>query len=373
MSKSPNKPVVVYGASGYTGRLVCEFLRQYGIPFVAAGRDAARIQEVMDIVPGIETADYEVVAVDNTVDDLSKLLKNAQVVCNIVGPFERFGEPVVEAALATGTHYIDTTGEPAFVQMIKEKYGAAFKEAGLALSPCTAYMYAPVEIAMRIAMEDGDVDAFECVTAGGFVPTFASTQSIYSLFNTEAKYLKNNELLPWTPGKGYEVDVPGYAVNQLVHPWAGGNLPIVFESHPQVHTVRQYSGNTDRALMEDVIALQQQFEADVRSLPEDKREAALSKLVDGVEWFMPPREMTLHHRSCDIAVGLGTAGGRKVVIQSTSPYTQTGVIQAATCAKLLADGPMKPGFATACETVGHRYLLGQLKSFFPLKLTVTDF
>ena len=45
---SDKKPVVVYGASGYTGRLVCEFLRQYQIPFVAAGRNAEKIQEVMD-------------------------------------------------------------------------------------------------------------------------------------------------------------------------------------------------------------------------------------------------------------------------------------------------------------------------------------
>ena len=74
-------------------------LRQYGIPFIAAGRNAERIQEVMDHVPGIETADYEVVAVENTVEDLTKLFDGAKVVCNIVGPFERFGEPVVQAAL----------------------------------------------------------------------------------------------------------------------------------------------------------------------------------------------------------------------------------------------------------------------------------
>ena len=41
------KPVVVYGASGYTGRLVCEYLRELGVPFVAAGRDAARVREVV--------------------------------------------------------------------------------------------------------------------------------------------------------------------------------------------------------------------------------------------------------------------------------------------------------------------------------------
>ncbi len=50
---SDKKPVVVYGASGYTGRLVCEFLRQYQVPFVAAGCKAEKIQEVIDHLRGV--------------------------------------------------------------------------------------------------------------------------------------------------------------------------------------------------------------------------------------------------------------------------------------------------------------------------------
>ncbi|HEY3241586.1 MAG TPA: saccharopine dehydrogenase, partial [Acidimicrobiia bacterium] len=51
------KPVVVYGASGYTGRLVCEYLREHNIPFVAAGRSKDRLASSMERnVPGIETA-----------------------------------------------------------------------------------------------------------------------------------------------------------------------------------------------------------------------------------------------------------------------------------------------------------------------------
>ena len=57
---STPRPVVIYGAGGYTGRLVAEFLREYSIPFVAAGRNKAKLQEVMNSVPGIETADYEI-------------------------------------------------------------------------------------------------------------------------------------------------------------------------------------------------------------------------------------------------------------------------------------------------------------------------
>jgi short subunit dehydrogenase-like uncharacterized protein len=104
MNMSEKKPVVVYGVSGYTGRLVCEYLREYNIPFIAAGRDAAKVKAVVEKIPGIETADYEVAEVEHTVEALTKLFKGAQVVSNMVGPFIKYGPEVVEACLAAGCH-----------------------------------------------------------------------------------------------------------------------------------------------------------------------------------------------------------------------------------------------------------------------------
>ena len=54
MSEPQSKPVVVYGVSGYTGRLICEYLREYHVPFIAAGRDGKKVQAVVDKIPGIE-------------------------------------------------------------------------------------------------------------------------------------------------------------------------------------------------------------------------------------------------------------------------------------------------------------------------------
>ena len=69
-----DKPVVVYGASGYTGRLICEYLREYNVPFVAAGRDGGKLKASMEgNVAGIETADYEVVEVTHDVASLTEL------------------------------------------------------------------------------------------------------------------------------------------------------------------------------------------------------------------------------------------------------------------------------------------------------------
>src|SRR6266516_1615073 len=120
---SSTKPVVVYGASGYTGRLVCEYLREFNLPFVAAGRDAARVQAVMDRVPGIETANYEVAEVEHTVEGLTDLFTGAQVVCNMVGPFAKYGHEVVEACIAADCHYLDTTGEQDWMIACDEGYG----------------------------------------------------------------------------------------------------------------------------------------------------------------------------------------------------------------------------------------------------------
>ena len=136
------KPVVVYGASGFTGRLVCEYLRHYDIPFIAAGRNAERIAAIMDKVPGIETAEYEVRAVEHSEAALTELFDGAQIVCNTVGPFEYLGQDVVKASLAAGCHYLDTTGEPAHMIWARDEYGAAYEKEGLALAPSAAYMYA---------------------------------------------------------------------------------------------------------------------------------------------------------------------------------------------------------------------------------------
>jgi short subunit dehydrogenase-like uncharacterized protein len=78
------RPVVIYGANGFSGRLIAEFLREYNLPFIAAGRSFARLQDVMRHVPGIETADYECVETQGGVDDLTRLFTGASVICNTV-------------------------------------------------------------------------------------------------------------------------------------------------------------------------------------------------------------------------------------------------------------------------------------------------
>ncbi|MET1060834.1 MAG: DUF5938 domain-containing protein, partial [Nocardioides sp.] len=207
-----DKPVVVYGASGYTGRLICEYLREYNVPFVAAGRDAGKLKASMEgNVAGIETADYEVVEVTHDVASLTELFSGASVVLNTVGPFSKWGPEVVEACLAAGAHYTDTTGEQDWLIKCDEEYGADFAAAGLLLAPGIAQMYTTGEIAAEVALETPGLDTLDIAVFWGGSPTIASTQTI--LFNAAlsgAHYLEQNAYVPFDPEAGhYQLAIPG--------------------------------------------------------------------------------------------------------------------------------------------------------------------
>ena len=182
---SNKKPVVIYGASGYSGGLIAEFMRDQQIPFIAAGRNKERVEAAMQKVPGIENAEYEVVAVDHNVEALTELFSGAVVVCNTVGPFAKFGDETVEACLNAGTHYLDVTGEQAWMLKMRDQFGAKFAEKGLLLAPSVSYMHTVCEIAGEICKEYSDIDTLDFVCVPSAIPTVASTQTILDMITSE--------------------------------------------------------------------------------------------------------------------------------------------------------------------------------------------
>ena len=362
------KPVVVYGASGYTGKLICEFLREYQIPFIAAGRSRARIEEALVTVPGIETADYEVVEVEHSVAALTELLTGCEVICNTVGPFEYFGEVAIEAAANAGVHYMDTTGEQSYMIDMRNKFHEAFKANGKILAPSTAYMYTPLHIAMNLVLEDGSIDTIEagCLAAG--VPTYGSTQTIFAMFKADHLYLENNKMLPWEKGRGFEMAVPGKMMTQLAHPWGGGSVPMWLENDHRVHSARQLTAFTNRTMYEQLIALQKHYEDNIKPLPLDQQEAALKEIAEGMQPGMPPRENRTVQRTTDFVHGIGTGVRKTCVIHTAAPYQLTGVVQAGLASYLLHEAPRKTGFVSSCQAVGHEVMLGAIKKFLPVQV-----
>ena len=356
------RPVVIYGASGFSGRLVAEFLREYNVPFIAAGRNRARIQDVMSHVPGIETADYEIVEVGNAVDDLAKVFNGAKVVCNTVGPFIYHGPGVIEAALKSGCHYVDIGGEQAWTREVAEKWGDKFAQRGLLAAPATAFMCAVSDAAIRLCLETAAIDTIETVTMFKGIPTFGSTQTIFAVIQTEAHYLEQNKYKPWPRATRYDVSLPGYIQNQLALAWGGFPQPVWFKNHPQVANVRSIGGLLDRQIMEGVAATEKMFEEEIRPLPKAEQEKKLAEVANAVQGSTPPRENTREQRTIDVIAGRGSTDYVQCVVFGTCCYRQTGLIQAFAAHNLVQAPPRKVGFASAAEAFGHRELLRVLES-----------
>jgi short subunit dehydrogenase-like uncharacterized protein len=363
---SSKKPVVVYGASGYTGRLVCEYLREYGIPFIAAGRSSERLDASMKSnVAGIETANYEVVEVAHNVDALTKLFQGASVVLNTVGPFSKFGPEVVQACLATKCHYTDTTGEQDWLIHLDEEYGARFAAAGLLLAPGIAQMYTTGEIAAQLCLDTPGLDTLDIAVFWGGSPTIASTQTILvNAATSKAYHLQQRELVEWQPDAGlYNLAIPGQHEMALALPWGGTSHPIWFRHDPRVANVKVLGGVFNKPLMLGVPKIVEAALKATEGMNADDRYAALSKTAASVMNTMPPRENPRINKSVDSVHAQGPLGRAHCVIYGNSNYKQTGLLQAYAAQALLQHAHKKVGFASGCQAFGHRELLGVLRSF----------
>jgi short subunit dehydrogenase-like uncharacterized protein len=365
------RPVVVYGASGFSGRLIVEFLREYNVPFVAAGRDRARLEEVLDHVPGISTADYEVAEVEHSVEALTKLFKGASVVCNTVGPCIYYGDTVIEASLAAGCHYIDTGGETPWVKGVREQWHAKFAKAGLLVAPATAYMSATAEVAIRLAQERAPgIDTIEVLSMFMGMPTYGSTQTIFGQLQWESIYLQENEYVEWPPVTTIEALIPGEFRTRLALPWGGFPHPVWFKDDPRIGNVMAFGGLLERSLMENVVAGQRDYQEKIRPLPPEQQKQILAGIADSMQAGTPPRENRRRQRTIDVVSGRGNLDAVQVVVHGQGAYLQTGLIQAFAAHHLVFQQPHAVGFASPCTAFGHRQLLAALEAYGLVRLTV---
>lgn len=145
--------VVVLGATGYTGRLAVEALLGRGVRPVLAGRRADELSRVATELGGAEPLATRVVDVADT-GALRALISPGDVLLTTVGPFERFGYGVAEAAASAGAHYVDSTGEVGFVRGIWQRLDGIAREHGSTMLPAFGYDYVPGILAGALALAD---------------------------------------------------------------------------------------------------------------------------------------------------------------------------------------------------------------------------
>jgi short subunit dehydrogenase-like uncharacterized protein len=156
--------IIVFGATGYTGRLVCEQLVERGQKPTLAARDSSRLEALAGELGGLETAVADV----SRPSSVRELVEAGDVLVTTVGPFARWGGPALDAAIGAGAHYIDSTGEPSFIRRVFEQEGPRAERAGCALLTAFGYDWVPGNLAGALALRDAGDDA-TAVRIGYFI------------------------------------------------------------------------------------------------------------------------------------------------------------------------------------------------------------
>jgi short subunit dehydrogenase-like uncharacterized protein len=147
--------VVVFGATGITGRNVVAYLAERaaetGARWAAAVRDPAKLERML--TDGGVSVPETIVADLRDPASLAAMAARTSVVLNLAGPYTTYGQPVVEACVAEGSHYADITGEMPFVRRIIEAFDARARAAGVKVVQVCGFESVPPDLAVRLAAE----------------------------------------------------------------------------------------------------------------------------------------------------------------------------------------------------------------------------
>lgn len=171
--------IVVFGATGYTGRLTAEALLRRGVRPVLAARSASRLAELAGELGG--NLDVKVADVTSP-HTVRALVEEGDVLVATVGPFAKWGHPAAEAAIGGRAHYLDSTGEPPFIREVFESVGPPAAAAGVGMLTAFGYDWVPGNLAGALALREAgpravrvDTGYFASGSAGMSGGTRAST------------------------------------------------------------------------------------------------------------------------------------------------------------------------------------------------------
>lgn len=147
--------LVLFGATGYTGRLTARAMVDRGLEPVLAGRSRDELRVLADELGGLPTA----VADAEDVASVASLVDEGDVLVSTVGPFTLYGDAALSASVTRGAHYIDSTGEPGFIRKVFRDHGDDARERDIALLTASGYDYVPGHCAAAVAMREAGAAA----------------------------------------------------------------------------------------------------------------------------------------------------------------------------------------------------------------------
>ncbi|TYL80190.1 saccharopine dehydrogenase family protein [Bradyrhizobium cytisi] len=150
--------IVVYGATGFTGQLVAEYLTRHyksdkTLKWAMAGRSLGKLKSVRDAI-GAPGNTQLIVADASDAASLKAMAEQTMSVITTVGPYQLYGEELLAACVATGTDYFDLCGEPIWMRQMIDKYEAAAKESGARIVFSCGFDSVPFELGTFFVQEE---------------------------------------------------------------------------------------------------------------------------------------------------------------------------------------------------------------------------
>ena len=232
--------VILLGATGFTGKLACEYLATYGdkVSWAMAGRDQAKLEATRASLP--TKSQVQLFKLGLFKEELVELAKKTKVLLNFAGsPYADKALPVVEACASTGCCYIDITAEVPFIKTSINRYDAAAKQSSALVLHSCGFDSVPTELgALMAANEMRKRHDVSCSAIRNFVAASGgfSGGTLHSLMHMyQAKGVENYEALlrpygldppeghagPDTCDGGSIDQLPGYdpLAGQWIMPW----------------------------------------------------------------------------------------------------------------------------------------------------------
>lgn len=208
--------IVVYGATGYTGRLVAEYLAHHyagradAPKWAMAGRSAAKLAEIRDLI-GAPADTPLIVADSDDAASMTALAESTRVVLTTVGPYQLYGEPLLAACVAAGTDYADLCGEPVWMRQMIDKYHAAAQASGARVAFSSGFDSIPFDLGVYMLQREaiarfgkpaprvkGRMRAFQGGFSGGTAASLGATLKAIAAEPSLMQYMVNPFAL--TPG-----------------------------------------------------------------------------------------------------------------------------------------------------------------------------
>ncbi|MGE8496134.1 MAG: saccharopine dehydrogenase family protein [Pseudomonas sp.] len=168
----PRHNWMIYGANGYTGRLLAEQARREGLTPILAGRNPAAVQAVGSAL-GLECRVFDIQHLERA----SEVLADVAVVAHCAGPFSATSAPMIDACLASASHYVDITGEIGVFEAAHARDTQA-RERGVVVCPGVGFDVIPTDClaaCLHQALPDAQELALGFDTASGLSPGTAKT------------------------------------------------------------------------------------------------------------------------------------------------------------------------------------------------------